>query len=114
MRAVADKIVAPAGACREAAKALDADPARRITGKEAFRDWMQGLANKTIGELTDTHFDIPEQVRQIECRIAPTCDGGIYYTGPSEDFSRPGQMWWAVPAGHRHLLHLAGGDHGVS
>jgi uncharacterized protein (DUF885 family) len=31
--------------------------------------------------------------------IAPTSDGGIYYTGPSEDFSRPGRMWWAVPAG---------------
>ncbi|MDN6566872.1 MAG: DUF885 domain-containing protein, partial [Actinomyces sp.] len=26
-------------------------------------------------------------------------DGGIYYTGPSQDFSRPGRMWWAVPEG---------------
>src|SRR5262249_52629520 len=25
--------------------------------------------------------------------------GGVYYTGPSEDFTRPGRMWWAVPAG---------------
>ena len=31
--------------------------------------------------------------------IAPTTSGGIYYTGPSEDFSRPGRMWWAVPKG---------------
>ncbi|MGH3366910.1 MAG: DUF885 domain-containing protein, partial [Nocardioidaceae bacterium] len=24
---------------------------------------------------------------------------GIYYTGPTEDFARPGRMWWSVPAG---------------
>ena len=47
--------------------------------------------------MAGTHFDIPEPVRRIECCIAPTNDGGIYYTGPSEDFSRPGRMWWAVP-----------------
>ena len=31
--------------------------------------------------------------------IAPTENGGIYYTGPSDDFSRPGRMWWSVPPG---------------
>jgi uncharacterized protein (DUF885 family) len=25
--------------------------------------------------------------------------GGIYYTGPTDDFSRPGRMWWSVPEG---------------
>jgi uncharacterized protein (DUF885 family) len=52
-----------------------------------------------VGDLADTHFDRPAPARRIECRIAPTSDGGIYYTGPSEDFSRPGRMWWAVPDG---------------
>jgi uncharacterized protein (DUF885 family) len=98
MRSVADKIV-PGGTVREAITALDADPARSIAGKEAFRDWMQELADRAIDELHGTHFDIPEQVRRIECCIAPTSDGAIYYTGPSEDFSRPGRMWWAVPGG---------------
>ena len=60
---------------------------------------MQELADKAIADLHGTHFDIPEQVRRIECCLAPTSDGGIYYTGPSEDFSRPGRMWWAVPQG---------------
>ncbi len=98
MRRVADQIV-PGGSIGDALAALDADPARRIVGKEAFRDWMQQLADKAISELHGSHFDIPEPVRRIECRIAPTSTGGIYYTGPSEDFSRPGRMWWAVPAG---------------
>ena len=98
MRQVADAIV-PGGTVREAIAALDADPARRITGKEAFRDWMQALADKAISDLHGTHFDIPEQVRRIECMLAPTSDGSIYYTGPNEDFTRPGRMWWSVPEG---------------
>jgi uncharacterized protein (DUF885 family) len=98
MRIVSDKIVT-SGTVDEAVAALDADPARVIAGKEAFRDWMQALADRTIADLAGTHFDIPEPIRRIECRIAPTSDGGIYYTGPSEDFVRPGRMWWAVPQG---------------
>jgi len=98
MARVADKIV-PGGSLDEAVAALEADPSRRIEGKEAFREWMQDLATRTLEDMAGTHFDIPEPIRRIECCIAPTTDGGIYYTGPSEDFSRPGRMWWAVPAG---------------
>jgi uncharacterized protein (DUF885 family) len=98
MRDVADKIV-PGGSVDDAVVALDADPARNIEGKEAFRAWMQELADRAVRELNGAHFDIPASVQRIECSLAPTSDGGIYYTGPSEDFSRPGQMWWAVPLG---------------
>ncbi len=41
------------------------------------------------------HFDIPEPVKRVEAMIAPP--GGaaaMYYTGPSEDFSRPGRTWY--------------------
>jgi uncharacterized protein (DUF885 family) len=96
MAATADRIL-PGASVREAVAHLDADPATKIAGKEAFRDWMQQLADRTIEELSGVHFDIPEPIRRIECMIAPTNDGGIYYTGPSEDFSRPGRMWWSVP-----------------
>jgi len=82
------------------AAVLDADPARKIHGKEAFRDWMQELADGAVRELGGKHFDIPEAIGRIECMIAPTSEGVIYYTPPSEDLTtRPGQMWWAVPAG---------------
>jgi uncharacterized protein (DUF885 family) len=98
MRQIAAKIV-PGGSVAEAVAALDADPYRRISGRDALRDWMQGVADSTIAELNGPHFDIPEPARRIEAMIAPTEDGGIYYTGPSEDWSRPGRMWWALPAG---------------
>ncbi len=98
MASVAGRIV-PGGTIDDAVAALDADPARRLSGKQRFRDWMQELADATVDRLADVHFDIPAPVRRIECRLAPTDDGGIYYTGPSEDFHRPGRMWWAVPDG---------------
>ncbi|HUZ54776.1 MAG TPA: DUF885 domain-containing protein [Streptosporangiaceae bacterium] len=98
MRRVAAKIV-PGGSVAEAAAALDADPARRILGRDALRAWMQEFADATIADLHGTHFDIPEPARRIECMIAPTSDGGIYYTGPSEDWLRPGRMWWALADG---------------
>jgi uncharacterized protein (DUF885 family) len=99
MRVVAAEIAGAGASVDQAVEALDADPARRIPGREAFREWMQALADKAVSELNGTHFDIPAPVLSIECCLAPTSDGGIYYTGPSEDFSRPGRMWWAVPEG---------------
>ena len=98
MARIADE-VAPGGSLDEAVAVLEADPARRIEGKEQFREWMQDLATRTLHDMAGTHFDIPEPIQRIECCIAPTSDGGIYYTGPSEDFTRPGRMWWAVPEG---------------
>jgi uncharacterized protein (DUF885 family) len=98
MHRVASRIV-PGGTVADAMEALDSEPGRVIEGKERFRDWMQELADTTVRELADVHFDIPEPVRRIECCLAPTSDGAIYYTGPTEDWSRPGRMWWAVPEG---------------
>jgi uncharacterized protein (DUF885 family) len=99
MRVVAGEIAGPGATVDEAVAKLDGNPKYRIEGKEAFRDWMQSLADRAISELHGTHFDIPEPVRRIEACLAPTSDGGIYYTGPSEDFTRPGRMWWEVPPG---------------
>ncbi|MEV0796941.1 DUF885 domain-containing protein [Kribbella sp. NPDC050281] len=83
----------------EAMDHLTHDPARRLTGTDALRAWMQDKADGAIAALAGTHFDIPEPIRTIECRIAPTGGGTIYYTSPSDDFTRPGRMWWPVPPG---------------
>jgi uncharacterized protein (DUF885 family) len=91
--------IVPTGTVVDAVAALDADSARRIHGTAALQEWMQELSDRTISAVAGVHFDIPDPIRVLECRIAPTKDGGIYYTGPSEDFSRPGRMWWSVPEG---------------
>ena len=92
-------LVRPGATVEEAVAILDEDPARRVEGRENFRAWMQEHAERTISELHGTHFDIPQPAHRIEAAIAPTNGGGIYYTEPSEDWSRPGRMWWSVPDG---------------
>ena len=76
---------------------LEADPARRIGSAREFRDWMQATSDAAVRALAGTHFDIPAEIRRVDCRIAPTSTGVVYYTPPSEDLSRPGTMWWSVP-----------------
>jgi uncharacterized protein (DUF885 family) len=92
-------LIRPGATVAEAMATLDEDPARRIEGRENFRAWMQEHAERTISELDGVHFDIPAPAHRIEAMIAPADDGGIYYTEPSEDWSRPGRLWWSVPAG---------------
>jgi uncharacterized protein (DUF885 family) len=97
MAAVADRIKAGA-TVREAGDALDADPRYRIAGVAAFRDWMQDLSDRALADLSRTHFEIPAAIMRLDCRIAPPGSGsGAYYTGPSDDLTRGGAMWWALP-----------------
>src|SRR5690606_28830940 len=96
---VAEQIGGPGTTPERAMELLDADPARQIHGTDALRAWMQQTSDAAVEALAGTQFDIPEPVRRLECMIAPTTSGGIYYTGPNADFSRPGRMWWAVPEG---------------
>ncbi|PLC13157.1 hypothetical protein AUQ48_14210 [Kocuria flava] len=97
-RRLARRIV-PGASVAEAVAFLDADPARRLHGTGALQAWMQELSDAAVDALAGTHFEITAPMRRLECRIAPTHDGGIWYTGPSADFSRPGRMWWSVPEG---------------
>ncbi|NKY11444.1 DUF885 family protein [Cellulomonas hominis] len=94
---VAAEIAGPGATVEQAVAALDADPSRRLEGTEALRAWMQETSDAAVAALDGVHFSIPDPIRTLECRIAPTQNGGIYYTGPSDDFSRPGRMWWSVP-----------------
>ena len=91
--------IQPGASVAEAIALLDADPARTLHGTKALQEWMQKLSDTAVAELAEAHFDIPDPITRLECLIAPTKEGGIYYTSPSDDFSRPGRMWWSVPEG---------------
>jgi uncharacterized protein (DUF885 family) len=95
MRAEAEKILPGAGPW-EALAHLD-EHGTHIEGVEEVRVWLQALMDEAIEALDGTHFELAERVRKVESRIAPP--GGAaapYYTGPSEDFSRPGRTWLPV------------------
>ena len=91
--------IVPGGTVEDAVEHLDADPSRVVHGTDALQAWMQETSDRAVDELSRTHFDIPDAMRRLECRIAPTNEGGIYYTPPSDDFERAGRMWWSVPEG---------------
>ena len=94
MASTAERIV-PGQGVDAARTLLETDPDRAIEGEVEFAAWMQELQDRTIAELDGTHFDIAEPVKKIEALIAPP--GGalaMYYTPPSEDFSRPGRTWY--------------------
>jgi uncharacterized protein (DUF885 family) len=103
-RVVAEKAevaeqIAPGQGVAAAMAALDADPARQVHGREALQAWLQETADRAIAAMDGVHFDIPDPVKRIEGRLTPTSGEGVYYTGPTEDFSRPGRMWWSLPEG---------------
>ncbi len=99
MRAEVAREISPGATPDEAIALLDADAKYQLHGLDALQSWMQAKGDDAIEALADVHFDIPGPVRVLEGCIAPTQLGGIYYTGPSDDFSRPGRMWWSVPKG---------------
>ena len=98
MREVADRIE-PGATLARAAELLDAHSRYQITGQDAYQEWMQRLSDDALNSLRGKHFEVPDELMRLECLIAPPGGGiGAYYSGPSEDFSRPGRMWWSVPS----------------
>lgn len=97
-KSIADRLY-PGSSVAGALRQLEHEPRYVVHGTDALQAWMQDLSDRAVESLADTHFEIDPALRNLECRIAPTHTGGIYYTGPSEDLSRPGRMWWSVPHG---------------
>ncbi len=96
-QAIAEELYGPGTTVEQAVENLDKDDRYILRSKDELKAWMQETADKAIRELNGVHFDIPDPVQTIECMIAPTQTGGIYYTPPTDDFSRAGRMWWSVP-----------------
>jgi uncharacterized protein (DUF885 family) len=94
MEEVAGRIL-PGASIDAAVEHVTADPDYVVHGEDALRGWLQDLMDATIDQLDGRHFDIPAEIRRVEAMIAPP--GGaaaMYYTPPSEDFTRPGRTWY--------------------
>ncbi|MFV0526336.1 MAG: DUF885 domain-containing protein [Acidimicrobiales bacterium] len=81
------------------------DPGRSAHSVDEFIGIMADLQHGALDSLAGVHFDVPEPIRRIDVKVAPP--GGAlapYYEGPSEDFSRPGCVWY--PIGDRTVFPL--------
>ncbi|MEU6990283.1 DUF885 domain-containing protein [Streptomyces sp. NPDC046465] len=93
MKTEAEKILPGAATPWVALAHLDEHGAH-IEGVDEVRVWLQELMDEAVDALHGTHFELAERVRRVESHIAPPGSAAApYYTGPSEDFSRPGRTW---------------------
>jgi uncharacterized protein (DUF885 family) len=91
------KRIDPERSLDEVFELLETDPERAIDSPEALRTWLQDLMDRTIAELDGRHFDIPDPVRTVQAMLSPPgTAAAMYYTPPSDDFSRPGRTWYPV------------------
>jgi uncharacterized protein (DUF885 family) len=82
---------------------LDSDPVRSAATREEFVEFISGLQQEAVANLDGTHFDVPDQLKVVTVNMAPPGGAlGAWYMPPSEDFSRPGSIWYAP--GEREML----------
>ncbi|MBI5089400.1 MAG: DUF885 domain-containing protein, partial [Actinobacteria bacterium] len=88
------EIIKPGAGFAEVRELLDTDPDRAVHGLDAYREWLQAMTDEALRRSAE-HFEIPEVMNRCEALIPPAGSAAAaYYTGPSEDFSRPGRTWY--------------------
>ncbi len=88
--------IRPGASAKEVAAWLAEDPAQSLATPEPFLTAMRERQERALAQLHGSHFDVPEPVRTIAVKLAPPGGSpGAYYSGPAEDFSRPGTVWYA-------------------
>ena len=100
--------ILPGASRDECIEQVKNDPRYSVEGADNFLAWSQEVIDRTIDDLDGDYFDIAEPLRNCRAMAAPA--GGpetAYYTPPSEDFSRPGQIWHQV-AGKEHFPAVGG------
>jgi uncharacterized protein (DUF885 family) len=94
MTAEADA-VRPGASVEEATAILN--ESAYVISEDAYLAWLQDRHDWAIEQLNGVHFDIPAPLRRIEVVLARgSTSGAAYYTGPSEDLTRPGRTWWPL------------------
>ncbi|MBW3659170.1 MAG: DUF885 domain-containing protein [Actinobacteria bacterium] len=89
--------IAPDADLRGVVERLRTDPAAAAGTPAAFVDEMLERQRVAIDRLSGTHFHVPDEIRAVDVRLAaPGSPLGAWYRSPSEDLSRPGQIWWAL------------------
>lgn len=95
MTATAEEIL-PGGGIAATLELLLTDPSRAAHSQAEFRDLMLERLVTALSRLEGVHFDVPAPIRTIDVKMTPPGGSlGAYYNGPSEDFSRPGTVWWS-------------------
>ncbi|TKC93666.1 DUF885 domain-containing protein [Polyangium fumosum] len=95
MREVAAQIQ-PGASIDDVIRLLETDPARCAHGPEDLVRIVGEWQARAVDALAGVHFDIPTPARRVDVKLAPAGSTiGAYYLPPSDDFSRPGTIWYS-------------------
>lgn len=73
------------------------DPNLAAPDRESLITIMRERQASALLQLDRAHFDVPDCIRQLDVKVAPPGGPlGAYYVSPSEDFSRPGAVWYSL------------------
>ncbi|MBW3621341.1 MAG: DUF885 domain-containing protein, partial [Actinobacteria bacterium] len=76
---------------------LKTDPSAAAATQADFAAAMLDRQHRALELLAGRHVDVPVEIRDVEVRLAaPGSPLGAWYRSPSEDLSRPGQIWWSL------------------
>ena len=81
----------------EVIAAVESAPELSVSGPDQLVAFVAARQKSAIEALDGVHFDVSDLIRDVTVQIAPPGGGlGAYYRVPSEDFSRPGGLYYSV------------------
>jgi uncharacterized protein (DUF885 family) len=96
MTAVAEEILPGAG-FDGVTEHLETDPKGLAHSPEELVETVERILSEAVSDLAGKHFEVPEAIRPITVQITPPGGPlGVYYLRPSEDFARPGGVWYSI------------------
>jgi uncharacterized protein (DUF885 family) len=84
-------------ALRSVAGILDAQPGQALDGVVGVRNWLSERVEDTIRSLDGGAFDLPANIREVECIVSQAAAGVVYYTPAPPDASAKARIVWTVP-----------------
>ncbi len=92
----AGRAVDPDVSLSEVIERLESDPAYAVASQAEFVDFIQQIQDQALGQLDGLHFDVAPEIRKVTVNLVPPGSAlGAYYLAPTEDFSRPGGIWYS-------------------
>jgi uncharacterized protein (DUF885 family) len=76
---------------------LETDERLAAAGPDELVRFVADRQRQAIADLDGTHFDLADEYREVTVAIAPPGGAlGAYYRQPSEDFTRPGGIYYSI------------------